>query len=313
MTFKVEKYASAREFEWDEFIRSAKNGHFMFFRRYMEYHSERFQDCSLMVFDELGSLVAILPANSDGASLHSHQGLTFGGVVVGTKCHMTEYLKIFESILLNVKSLGFERLVYKVIPVIYHVRPAQEDLYALFLANARLIRRDVSSAIPLAYSFKYSKGRKSSISKAKKLGVAFEADVSLKEAWDLIDEVLLKRHNVNPVHSLPEIQCLKKDFPENIRVFGARLDGILVSVAVVYVYNGVAHTQYLACSEKGQLIGALDLLLNKLISEIFPDYSYFDFGISNEQAGRYLNNGLISYKESFGGNPVVHDFYEVLL
>lgn len=38
---------------------------------------------------------------------------------------------------------------------------------------------------------------------------------------------------------------------------------------------------------------------------------YFDFGISNENNGRFLNRGLIAQKEGFGARTIVHDFYEL--
>ena len=38
-------------------------------------------------------------------------------------------------------------VVYKCVPHIYHSVPAEEDAYALFVRDAQLVRRDVSSAI----------------------------------------------------------------------------------------------------------------------------------------------------------------------
>ena len=47
------------------------------------------------------------------------------------------------------------------------------------------------------------------------------------------------------------------------------------------------------------------------VTEVYDGRRYFDFGISNEDGGRYLNRGLAAQKEGFGGRAVVHDFYEV--
>lgn len=47
---------------WNEFITNSKNGNFLFYREYMEYHSERFIDRSLM-FYKGNNLVAVMPAN----------------------------------------------------------------------------------------------------------------------------------------------------------------------------------------------------------------------------------------------------------
>ena len=44
----------------------------------MDYHKDRFEDYSLMVFKD-EKLVAVLPANRVEDKLFSHQGLTYGG------------------------------------------------------------------------------------------------------------------------------------------------------------------------------------------------------------------------------------------
>ncbi|HHQ5462198.1 TPA: GNAT family N-acetyltransferase, partial [Aeromonas hydrophila] len=108
-----------------------------------------------------------------------------------------------------------------------------------------------------------------------------------------------------------EIVALKKIFPENIKVFSALLDGEQVAGAVMFITDTVAHTQYLYNTVAGRDVGALDGLVDYLVKKEFVDKEYFDFGISNEQQGRFLNEGLISQKEGFGARAVVHDFYEI--
>jgi hypothetical protein len=48
-----------------------------------------------------------------------------------------------------------------------------------------------------------------------------------------------------------------------------------------------------------------------LITDVFSAKCFYDFGISNENQGRKLNNGLSYWKESFGASTIVQDFYEV--
>jgi lipid II:glycine glycyltransferase (peptidoglycan interpeptide bridge formation enzyme) len=38
---------------------------------------------------------------------------------------------------------------------------------------------------------------------------------------------------------------------------------------------------------------------------------FFDFGISNENSGKVLNEGLYGFKSEFGCGGVVHEFYEI--
>lgn len=80
--FEIIRYSSDRKAEWDDFINRSKNGTFLFRRDYMDYHSDRFSDHSLMFYFK-GRLYAVLPATVVGGTLYSHQGLTYGGLVMG--------------------------------------------------------------------------------------------------------------------------------------------------------------------------------------------------------------------------------------
>jgi hypothetical protein len=100
-------------------------------------------------------------------------------------------------------------------------------------------------------------------------------------------------------------------FPDNIKLFFASDKDGLCAATLVFETPTVVHTQYLANSERGRICGALDYLLDNLIREVYKDKAYFSFGISTEESGRYLNEGLASQKEGFGGRSVVHDFYSL--
>jgi len=308
---KILKYTAENKNIWNEFVKKSKNSHFFFQRDYLEYHSDRFNDFSLMIFDETNKLIAILPANIKENILYSHQGLTFGGFLVDDKMKTETMLEIFESLKGFLEEQNIEKIVYKCIPYIYHIKPSEEDRYALFRNDAKLIRRDVSSTIDLTEQVRYSKGRKWTINKAKKEIIqTFESD-DYEVFWELLTGVLESNHEAKPVHSFDEIKKLTNLFPENIKLFLAKKDERIISGALVYENKNIVHTQYLANSEKGREMGALDLLIDYLIKDIYKNKKYFDFGISNEDAGRYLNTGLIAQKEGFGARAVVHDFYEL--
>ncbi|GAB1465102.1 hypothetical protein MASR2M54_06020 [Aliarcobacter cryaerophilus] len=308
---KIEKYSSNYKIIWDKFVKNSKNTHFLFLRDYMEYHSDRFEDFSLMVFDEMDKLITILPSNVKEKVLYSHQGLSFGGFLVDDKMKTETMLEIFDLLKQFLEENNIKKLVYKCIPYIYHIKPSEEDRYALFRNDAKLIRRDVTSTIDLTDQVRYSKGRKWTINKAKKESIqTFQSD-DYEIFWELLTGVLESNHEAKPVHTREEIKKLANLFPKNIKLFLAKKDEIIVSGALIYENQNIVHTQYLANSEEGREIGALDLLIDYLIKDIYKNKKYFDFGISNEDAGRYLNTGLIAQKEGFGARAIVHDFYEL--
>ena len=78
----IVRYSAKEEItrEWDRFIEGSRNGTFLFFRAYMDYHKERFTDHSLMFYND-SKLIALLPANEREKVLYSHQGLTYGDLL----------------------------------------------------------------------------------------------------------------------------------------------------------------------------------------------------------------------------------------
>lgn len=138
-----------------------------------------------------------------------------------------------------------------------------------------------------------------------------------REEWDeyhrLLTQVLSLHHSTAPVHSAEELWLLHSRFPDNIKLYTARLDGRLMAGTVVYLSPCVAHTQYLASSDQGRGIGALDYVIDRVLSEAdVRQCAYLDFGVSTERDGT-LNQGLTFQKEGFGARGVCYDTYRINL
>ena len=310
----VALYNSSDQVEWNVFVSNAKNSHFMFHRDYIEYHGDRFTDFSLVVRSEKGEVIAIIPANISNRTLHSHQGLSFGGLCVKKNATIHSVLDIFDSIINFLKSTNLvDDFIYKRLPDFYTSYPSQEDLYALFKVGAKLYRRDASVAIDLRRPLPMSSMRKRHVKKAVKNNVLFCEDENLSEFWLLLTDVLRSKYGVGPVHSLSEMNKLRKSFPGNIKCFTARKDGVVIAGTLVYETADVVHTQYLASGVSGRELGGLDFVILELIQKYSSIKSYFDFGISTEEEGTVINEGLISQKEGFGARTLVHDFFRLSL
>lgn len=307
---KIKRFQPDDASRWDAFIEEAKNGHFMFMRPYMEYHADRFEDHSLL-FEDKGKLIAVLPANIVDGDLYSHGGLTFGGIVSGRKMNTAKMLVLFSSLNDYCRSEEIRSIYYKAIPHIYSTEPANEDLYALFVNGGRLYRRDVSAFISSGKGVEYSSRQRRNIRKALKHELVYCEESDYSGFWHLLADVLAGRHEARPTHSIDEIVTLAERFPNSIRLFQVKDSSQrLLAGAVLFITNTVAHTQYLASSDQGRTIGALDFLIDGLIHEFGNDRN-FDFGISTVDQGRVLNEGLCSYKEGFGARALMHDFYKL--
>lgn len=307
--FEINKYTPADCATWNRFVKSSRNGTFLFERAYMDYHSDRFTDFSLLVYRK-GKLYALLPANQVGDTLYSHQGLTYGGFIMDDKATVSDVLEMFGAANLFLRQNGFSKVVYKAIPYIYDKIPAQEDLYALFRIGATQIAGNISSTIYSAERLKFTESRKSGLRKAKAGGLRVVESDDLAAFWEILSSNLEDKYSVKPVHTLAEISLLKSRFPEQIRLYLC-LDGDTpVGGTLIYETGRVVHTQYISANYAGKCCGALDLLFDYLINEKYAEVPIFDFGQSTENSGYILNENLIFQKEGFGGRGVMYNVYE---
>ena len=299
---------------WDEFARMSRNGTMLHQRGYMDYHSDRFKDCSLMALHE-GKLCALLPACIEGDTLWSHRGLTYGGWLVPLKhFDATVMVEVMDAACQWMSDNSIKRLVYKPVPHIYHRYPCEEDLYALFRHQAKLIETNISTTIDLTCPLPLDRGNKSGANAARKAGIQVGPSEDWEGYWRLLSSLLDERYSTRPVHTLDEMRLLHSRFPDGIRLYTATLDGEMLAGVVMYLSQPVAHCQYIGASPQGKDSKALTLLFDYLIGEAKASgYRYFDFGISNEDHGRYLNEGLVRQKSRLGGRGIVYNTFEINL
>ena len=304
----IRRYELADKELWSRFIRQATNATFLHERGFMEYHANRFEDYSLIIEDATKP-VAVLPANRVNDVLFSHEGLTYGGLLVSPRLPATTIVDTVNSLREFLTNNGFTSLIYKPSPHIFHSQPSEADLYALLNAGAKQIQADLGSAIPLKYRQPFSGGRKDGMRKAQKAGLVVRETNDLASFWSILSSVLSTRHNTAPTHKLDEIELLKRRFPDKIRLFATFDDQAMLAGLLVFDCGPTVHAQYMAATQTGRSLGALDLLVHQLLGEVFADHDWFSFGISTSEGGRNLNSGLSRQKEMFGGRHVMFSQY----
>ena len=309
---RIEQFEPRHKVCWDEFVRRSKNGVFLFQRDYMEYHADRFRDYSLLFFQG-DQFIALMPANRVDDTVVSHGGLTFGGIVSDEGMTTILMLKVFSTLADELRARGIKKLIYRAVPHIYHTLPAEEDLYALFLHNARLFRRDVSSTVSSSHRLDLARNRRRALLRGKSKGLSVEQTQDYGQFMAIAEANLHTRYGVHPVHTAAEMQLLADRFPENIKLFTAHLAGEMLGGVIMYESANVAHGQYRHATEEGMRLGALDCVMNVLLNDVYPNKPYIDFGTSTVNNGRTLNTELIQNKESYGGRATVYDFYELNL
>lgn len=307
---EIRRYRREDKELWNSFVSKARNATFLFDRNYMDYHDDRFDDNSFMFYHK-GKLKAVLPANVAGDTLYSHQGLTYGGLLLDKKATVEDVLECFDSLNSWLRENGISKVVYKALPWIYQQYPSEEDLYALtWKCKAQLISRDISSSIVIDNKLKFAESRKSGIRKALSLNIEVGESNDVDGFWHVLEDNLGNRYNAKPVHTSSEMKLLMSRFPNNIKLYVAKMNGEIVGGTLIYVTPQVVHTQYISASVEGKKHGALDLLFDYIINKVYANCRYFDFGKSTEQGGAYLNEPLIFQKEGFGGRGVCYDWYQ---
>ncbi|HEX5687192.1 MAG TPA: GNAT family N-acetyltransferase [Ideonella sp.] len=315
--FSFRPYCDGDEAAWNALVAASPNGTFLFDRRFMGYHADRFDDVSLMI-ERRGKLVAVLPAHRQGERVASHGGLSYGGLVLADTLGAQATWDLMQALQAHWREQGVRELLYKTMPSIYHRLPCEDDRYALLRCGAQLVRRDALSVIgptPAHWPKKRRRAITLATRQREELGLSVRAGAAPEAAedwavfWQLLDRELQARHDSRPVHDLDEIQLLANRFPDQISLRLARWSGRIVAGLVLFDTPTVCHLQYMAADEQGRRCAALDLLLERAIAGAQAQAKWFDFGHSNEDHGRALNAGLAFYKESFGASTVVHDHY----
>lgn len=310
--YSVRKYQSSDYSLWNEFVANAKNATFLFHRDFMDYHKDRFEDYSVLIFDEKQNLKAVLPANRVGETLFSHQGLTYGGLVLNQKTKLRDVIMMVAAMLFFLEKNDISKLQLKQIPSIYNDFPSEEVDYLSFILNAKIVRKDTLSVIDLLSDFKFTTDRKQGIKRGIKNHLTIKEATNFDLFWNtVLIPNLEEKHSTNPVHTLEEITLLKANFPDNIRQFNVYKEDQIVAGTTIFESKNVAHSQYISGNSDANELGSLDVLHEYLISNVFKEKRYFDFGISNENQGKNINEGLQYWKEGFGARTLVQNFYEI--
>lgn len=308
--FSIKPYSPQLEGDWEEVLKGAINGTFLHSRNFLAYHGERFLDTSLVIYKK-EIPVGIFPSHRKGNEIHSHEGLTYGGLVISLMLSLDNILVVFSEVLKYYAESGAKKIYIKDVPSVYVSSSTEWLPYLMFIVGGKVSRSDLTFAVSLPLDQNnYSKGRVWGLKKAQKKGLKVKETKDFCAFWEIVlKPTLWSRHQVKPVHSLEDIQCLAIKNHPHIRQFEVWEQDELVAGTTVFETANTAHTQYIASTPKGKECGALDLLIHHLMVEVYSLKSYFDFGIVNSEQGRKINGGLMKWKESFGARPYVQLTY----
>lgn len=308
---KVERYTPSMASLWNATVEASRNGTFLHNRAYMDYHADRFDDFSLVARGHGGNIIAVLPADRRNNVLRSHAGLTYGGWLMSPRADIEAMTEVWEQSRRLAIDAGIDTLVYKPVPHIFHRYPAEEDLYVLFRDHAVTSAVGLSSAIDMQCPLPFDQNARRACKRAQAEGLTVRATDDYAGFWSILSDVLALRHNTRPVHTPDEIKLLASRFPDNIRLYGVYRGSQMIAGTVLYITPTTIHAQYIASDEDGRNNGALAFQFAHLIGLYSGTTRYFDFGVSTEDGGKILNNGLARQKSGFGARAIAFNTYTV--
>lgn len=311
MSFSVKPYHSTQLLTWNQFVATAKNATFLFNRDFMDYHKDRFNDFSLMIYKN-EKLFALLPAHLIDDKLYAHKGLTYGSFILQESATLLDAIEAIKQTLKYLLDKGIKTIEIKVIPNFYNTLPSDELCYALFRAQAKLLKRDVLMVIDYAHQLPFKKNRREGINKAKRNDLTLKIDQNYEGFWnEVLIPNLSKKHQVSPVHSLEEIKLLAQKFPDHIKQLSIYKNQQIVAGTTLFLTKTTVHPQYVSGNTNKNAYGSLDLAYFHAINDFKKGRRYFDYNISSEENGKVLNKGLLFWKETSGARAYTADTYEV--
>ncbi|MEP6928963.1 MAG: FemAB family protein [Flavobacterium sp.] len=312
--YTVKKYDQNDFVIWNDFIVKSKNATFLFHRDFMEYHKDRFDDFSLLVYKDQ-KVVAVLPANKRDNSVYSHQGLTYGGLVFSHKLRAENVELILDEILFFLKENKIKTFYYKPIPNFYFSEGNNQIDFFLFKRGALLERKEMNLAVNLTLPLKISKSKLKHFRRIENLDLYVVEEKDFLPFWEVILEPrLLEKFEAKPVHTKGEINLLNQKFPENIKQFSVYQQDEIIAGITIFETETIVKSQYGATSKKGEEVRALDFLFINLIEKYKRERKlFFDMGIVNSENEKGYNSGLLTQKEELGCTVYNQDFYKINL
>lgn len=291
---------------WNQWVKQANNATFLFHRDFMEYHSDRFEDFSLILCNE-EEWIGVIPAHKTGTVLSSHFGLTYGGVVFKNTLEVQTKQLVFEELFSFLKENLFTHWKIKPIPNLYS---KVEDSLDWEIMGFELLKQDVLLAIDYdAYAI--SKSKLKHFRKRQTLNFEIK-EGNLNEFWTkVLIPLLNEKYGVQPIHSLEEIEQLYSKFPQNIKQYNLFCDGEIQAGITIFESEFVVKSQYGAATESGKNMRALDFLFIHLIKEYeAKGMRFFDMGtVMDASFENGINTGLLNQKKELGGKEQLFPTY----
>lgn len=325
MSHHVTAYGPEHQSTWDAFVHNAANGTLFHTRAFLSYHpADRFVDASMLIMDG-EHIRAVLPAaeiSENGKKfLVAHPGASYGGMVFADDVGVKECSEILSCAASVAKEKGMHGIRFLRLPPTSIRRAFSEHQeYWMHQQGWTMTRCEMDGSINLCgvksdELFSHYTGKcRNMIRQAERAKIDVRVSDDFAGFWTILENTL-KRHDAKPTHSLEEILRLVSACPGQVRLFGALEAATLIGgIVVITLHTGALYTLYMAQDYQHQSKHPVHALLSAVLqTAIHEDRSIVHLGVSTEDGGKVINEGLFFFKESFGCRPVRRESWEKIL
>ncbi len=320
MSIVVRQYRDADQKLWDDFVWASRNGTIFHTRTFLSYHDpKKFTDHSLLFLKD-DVLVGVLTGALEEKTFVSHPGASYGGFVLSPACGMKETGEMLDAFLAYAKEQKWKGATFlRLTPPSVRKLSSDDQEYALYHRGFRVDRFELASSLFLAgkntetLPDTFSGKCRNALRKAEKSGLTFKESDDFKSFWKILESTLEVRHASKPTHSVEEILTLKKLLPKHIRLFAAFKEKEMIGGIVTFTLHDKAiYTLYIAQNYEYQELRSVHLIVTELARVCIREKKdVLHFGISTEEKGTVVNDGLFFFKESFGAVSVRRESYSI--
>ncbi len=306
----------------DAFVAGSRNGTIFHTRKFLAYHpAERFQDASLLFTDD-NQLTGVLPAAVKDNILYAHPGASYGGLVVKPETTVKETGEMLTALLSYAKEKKYAGIsMLRLPPASLQKAFSEDQQYWLMQQGYTLTKCEMDGAIDLrgmkeADILESLTGKcRNMVRQAERAEVNVRLTEDFASFWPILESVLTGRHGTKPTHTLAEIQKLHELLPKGFRLLGAFIGKQMVGgIVLVTIHDKALYTLYMAQEYAHQEHHPMHLLLAEAMKlAIREKKNVLHLGVSTEDGGRKVNEGLFFFKESFGCRPVRRETWEIKL
>ena len=322
---KIITFTSLHETEWDEFIENSVNGTFLQCRKFLNYHGDRFVDCSLMLYRE-EELVCVCPAcviNENGTKIFwSHKGSTFGGLVLAAAEYKAEkVIELIKSLKSYLDEQNYAEVYLKITGHLFSVKEPDLLEYCLWHEGFENLT-EISTYVDLAdctddLAANFNRTLRRYRNRWLDAGAEFSELKTIEEisAFYQLLEDNLGKHGASPIHTLDELIDLKFNrFPDEMVFYGTFLDNEMVAGCLLFKFikTKAMHMQYVATSQdiKNDLPSPAAFTYYSMMNVTREhDFARISWGTSTFEQGRILNDTLIRFKERVGSRYSQNNTY----